>query len=86
MLKVTRTMTGVDPFVDLAVAVLQQAVDDATGRRLYRTPPAQRGRVVEDARRWLQDGAGGLLAALEIDEQAARRALGLENSTPNGVK
>lgn len=86
MFKTARTMAGVDPFVNLAVAILKQAIDDATGRRRYKTPAAQRGRVSEDARRWLQDGAGGLWAALEIDEQAARRALGLENSTPNGAK
>lgn len=66
-----------DPWVALAAAILQRAVDDAHGRRLYGKSPGARAKTIDDARYWLRNGAGGLPAYLGIDDQAMGATLDL---------
>lgn len=71
--------TDADPYRALAIAVLQRAVDDATGRRMrFKGSEHGRRQLTQDARRWLLDGADGLPAAFDIDHAAMIAALGLQ--------
>ena len=66
-----------DPWASLAVAILERAIDDAKGRKLYKNTPGAKEKTIADARYWLRTGAGGLPSALGIDDQALGDALGL---------
>ena len=64
------------PWRSLAAAVVLRAVEDAQGKGMlvHRT---QRAKVSREAARWLQAGAGEMLDALDIDEDALLGALKL---------
>ena len=67
-----------DPFVLLALAVLQRAIDDARGRRT-RLCGKKKERAIAEARRWLLDGAEGLLCIFDVDHDALIAAMGLKD-------
>lgn len=76
--------TDADPYRALAIAVLQRAIDDATGRRMrFKGNEHGRQQLTQDARRWLLDGADGLLDYFDIDHDAMIAALNIqpENET-----
>lgn len=68
---------GPDPWVALAAAIVERAVDDARGRRLYGNSQGAKAKTIDDARHWLRNGAGGLPAELGIDDHALATALEL---------
>jgi hypothetical protein len=68
--------TDADPYRALALAILQQAVDDARGRRTHLSGNAKQN-ATQAARCWLLAGAGGLPALFDIDHGALIAALGL---------
>ncbi len=68
---------AVDPWAELAAAIVERAICDAQGRRMYGKSPEAREKTISDARHWLRNGAGGLTAELGIDDQALGDALGL---------
>lgn len=62
-----------DPLIDLAVAIVQRAIDDTRGYRLGIADrrPGRPERIAAAARTWLLDEqASGLLDILDIDPAA----------------
>ena len=56
-----------DPWLGLAAAVVERAVNDAVGWQVGQHSPAAKAKMAAEARCWLQNGANGLLAEFGID-------------------
>lgn len=73
------TCAQVDPWFDLAAAVVLRAVDDVGKRNIcldgYKNKRELAEQLAVGARHWLQSGADGLLAVFDIDVQAVENSL-----------